>query len=295
MKITRQVALRAARELIEGETATARAIVAAGKPGDGPATWAGVFSKILEMNQSLQARTPLTQAAFRVFARGNSKLPFWSFSSMAVLDCPGRGECEGWCYSLKSWRNPNALGRQLSNSLLMRHASGRAFIAREFSRLKTDTVRLFVDGDFHSKANLRWWMELIRKRPSVSVYGYSKSWVEFMALQLEGFAWPGNYLLNLSGGSRHSEMLREAMQGLPCVRGEFIAVPVPRQHMKSHAYQSRRNPGFKDYARDVRAASPGRVFVCSGTCGDCLTVAGKNKHACGHEGMRGVSIAIGVH
>ena len=132
---------------------------------------------------------------------------------MAILDCPGRGECAAWCYSLKSWRNPNALGRQVSNSMLLRAQAGRDLIAAEFSRLKTETVRLYVDGDFHSKENLTFWMDLIKTRPDIQVYGYSKSWVEFVALHLSGYAWPENYLLNLSGGSRFAgrEGLRQAM------------------------------------------------------------------------------------
>ena len=158
-------------------------------------------------------------------------------------------------------------------------------------------MRLYVDGDFHSKENLKFWMDLIKTRPDIQVYGYSKSWVEFVALHLSGYAWPENYLLNLSGGSRFAkqEGLRRAMATLPIVRGEFLAVPVDREHLKNHSYQSRRNAGFKDYAKQVRANAGQRVFVCSGDCGDCLTIAGKNQHACGSDRMRGVAIAIGTH
>lgn len=52
-------------------------------------------------------------------------------------------------------RNPNAAGRQISNSMLLRYAMGRAFIAAEFGRIKGDVLRLYVDGDFHSIDNLR--------------------------------------------------------------------------------------------------------------------------------------------
>ena len=295
MTVTKKLALKAARELIAGETKTARRIVEA-HPTGGVQSWAGVFRKLIAQAEAIESRT-LSRAAFSVFARGNSKLPFWSFSSMAILDCPGRGEGAAWCYSLKSWRNPNALGRQVSNSMLLRSQAGRDLIAREFSKLKTETVRLYVDGDFHSKENLTFWMDLIKTRPDIQVYGYSKSWVEFVALHLSGYTWPENYLLNLSGGSRFAkqEGLRRAMATLPIVRGEFLAVPVDREHLKNHSYQSRRNAGFKDYAKQVRANAGQRVFVCSGDCGDCLTIAGKNQHACGSDRMRGVAIAIGTH
>jgi len=296
MKVTKAIALKAARELIAGETQTARRIVEA-HPTGGVQSWAGVFRKLIAQAEAIESGT-LSRASFSIWAKnGNSKLPFVSFSSMAILDCPGRGECatKGWCYSLKAWRNPNALGRQASNSMLLRSPAGRDLIAREFSRLKTETVRLYVDGDFHSKENLKFWMDLIKTRPDIQVYGYSKSWVEFVALHLSGYAWPENYLLNLSGGSRWGDGVRVAMESLPIVRGEFLAVPVDREHLKNHSYQSRRNAGFPAYARQVRANASQRVFVCTGNCGDCLTIAGKNQHACGSELMRGKAIAIGTH
>ena len=138
-------------------------------------------------------------------------------------------------------------------------------------------------------------MDLIKTRPDIQVYGYSKSWVEFVALHLSGYAWPDNYLLNLSGGSRFGDGVRVAMDSLPVVRGEFLAVPVDRQHLKNHSYQSRRNAGFRDYAKQVRENAGRKIIVCSGDCGDCLTIAGKNQHACGSDRMRGVAIAIGTH
>ena len=294
MKVTKAIALKAARELIAGETQTARRIVKA-HPAGGVQSWAGVFKKLIAQAESIESGT-LSRASFSIWAKnGNSKLPFVSFSSMAILDCPGRGECAAWCYSLKSWRNPNALGRQVSNSMLLRSPAGRDLIAREFAQLITETVRLYVDGDFDSKETLTFWMDLIKTRPDIQVYGYSKSWVEFIALHLSDYAWPANYLLNLSGGSRFGEGVRVAMESLPVVRGEFLAVPVDRHHLKNHSYQSRRNAGFPAYARQVRANASQRVFVCTGNCGDCLTIAGKNQHACGSELMRGKAIAIGTH
>jgi len=294
MTVTKKLALKAARELIAGGTKTARKIVAA-HPTGGVQSWAGVFKKLIAQAEAIESGT-LSRPAFSIWAKkGNSKLPFVSFSSMAILDCPGRGECAAWCYSLKAWRNPNALARQVSNSMLLRSQAGRDMIAREFSRLKTETVRLYVDGDFDSKETLTFWMDLIKTRPDIQVYGYSKSWVEFVALHLSGYAWPENYLLNLSGGSRFGDGVRVAMESLPVVRGEFLAVPVDRQHLKNHSYQSRRNAGFRDYAKQVRENAGRKIFVCSGDCGDCLTIAGKNQHACGSEKLRGVAIAIGTH
>ena len=257
-------------------------------------TWENAVNKLLKLSDSLASGAPIVTSAFSVFAKaGNIKLPFAAFSSLPIIDCAGYGACGEWCYSLTAWRYANAWARQTANSMLLRHETGRTFIAGEFAKLKTKTLRLYVDGDFHSKESLKWWMDLIATRGDVSVYGYSKSWVEFLALHLEGYAWPENYTLNLSGGSRHegTHMLA-LMQRLPVTRGEFIAVPIAATHIRNKAYQSKRNAGHAEYARDVRAAAGKRVFVCPGRCGDCLP---DGSHACGNYRMRGVTIAIGVH
>lgn len=251
-------------------------------------TWENVVSKLVLLADEL-----VVKPAFSIFnENGNVKLPFAAFSSMAILDCAGYGDCGKWCYSKSAWRHPNAWGGQVANSMLLRTDAGRKLIADAFSKLKSPILRLYVDGDFYSKENLQFWMDLIKTRPDIEVYGYSKSWVEFIALKLSGYTFPTNYMLNLSSGSRHDDTLRGIMMQLPITRGEFIAVSVEQRHMKSKAYQSKRNAGHAEYAKDVRQAAGKRVFVCAGKCGDCLP---DGSHACGSSRMMGVTIAIGVH
>lgn len=287
--------LKAAAELIQGITIEAKAIVAE-NPNGSNATWAGVFRKLIRQATDISLDR-LERSAFAIFAEdGNSKLPFAAFSSMAVLDCPARGACESWCYSKSAWRNPNAAGRQISNSMLLRSDAGRELITKQFATLKGKVLRLYVDGDFHSQNNLRFWMDLLKTRPEVACYGYSKSWEIFIGLHLSRYEFPANYILNLSGGSKYDDRVgdctREIMMQLPITRGIFAAYQVPRHHMTSKAYQSKRNEGHAAYAADVRKASGKRVFVCAGRCGDCLP---DGTHACGSERFRGIEIAIGIH
>jgi hypothetical protein len=236
-----------------------------------------------------------------VFADGgNSKLPFYAFSSLAGIDCPQAGAClygasgdllGGFCYSFKAWRYPAAFMRQLVNSIRLRTKAGRDEIVAAWMALPRNvTVRLYVDGDFASPEILAFWMRLCVARPDLQVYGYSKSWRLLLSYdQATGGRWPSNYLLNLSSGGNGTDAEKLAVSRLPIARGEFIAIETKRNHGK--AYQSKRNDGFADYARDVREQAGRRVFVCSGKCGDC-TPSG---HACGSEKFRGVPIAIGVH
>ena len=237
-----------------------------------------------------------------IFAKGNGKLPFFAFSSLAGLDCPQAGAClyadgkeengpiSGFCYSFKCWRYPSAFFRQLVNSIRLRTKAGRDEIVASWMALpKGATVRLYVDGDFASPEILAFWFRLCFARPDLQVYGYSKSWALLLAYAESGARFPSNYLLNLSSGGSGTAAEKDAVAALPIARGEFIAVPTLQDHGK--AYQSRRNAGFGEYARDVKSQAGRKVFVCSGKCGDC-TPSG---HACGSEKFRGVPIAIGIH
>jgi len=180
----------------------------------------------------------------------------------------------------------------VQNSLLLRFAPEMiesAFVALPHGI----TFRLYVDGDFATADDVRFWFEALRGRPDISAYGYSKSW-ELLWDYAQANALPTNYVLNLSSGGRPQRVSKAQMLSLPITRGEFVALPV-----NYRPAGVRGNVGFKRYAepqyhRAVRAAAAaaglGKVFSCPGKCGDCSGVG----HVCG---MRGLSlpVVIGVH
>lgn len=251
-------------------------------------TW-GFFAQ--KMIAFLQDGNP----AFTIFTKGNSKLPFVSFSVLPLVSCPGAGDCKSWCYSLKAWRYPAAFFRQLQNLILLLSEKGRETLTKAFLAIKRDaTVRLYVDGDIHNLECLGFWFNLCNARPDLSVYGYSKSWGIF--LRWEG-AFPLNYTLNLSSGSVHNALVKAQIAKLPIVRGEFVAVKAsvdaPKRDKKTGeasdpvAWQAYR----KAVTEAAQAAGHAKVFVCPGLCGFCSN----GKHACGNRAFDGVTIAIGVH
>ena len=255
-------------------------------------SWPYYAAKLLAWIESGMDGTPPFSV---IVSNGNKKLPFFAFSSLAIADCPGKGECAKYCYSLKAWRYPAAFFRQLQNSLLMRHRPSA--IAFAWSLIpEGKTVRLFVDGDFPNIGTLRFFMNLCKSRSDLSVYGYSKSWAEFVSLDQGGFVWPSNYLVNKSNGSRWINTgIANAFSALPIVRGEFDAVPVDKSFIKSKAYQSKENEGSGEYRKTVREklrAIYDRVFACPGNCGNCLP---GGRHACGSKDFAGIAIGIGIH
>ena len=226
---------------------------------------------------------------FSVFARGNSKLPFFAFSALPLVTCPGMGACGRFCYSLRAWRYPAAFFRQLQNLLLLKQAPDT--IANAFAKLPVAaTLRLYVDGDIDSGETLAFWFGLLRERGDIQAYGYSKSWHVFLKHHADNgpASFPSNYRLNLSSGSRYGDDIAQRMKALPCVRGAFVAVPSPVKQLKDGS-------NWRQYAASVRASAKalghGRVFVCPGKCGEC-TASG---HACGLGSFNGKTIAIGIH
>ena len=261
-----------------------------------PSTWAHEYAKFIVF-----LTTGIPQ--FSIFVKGNSKLPFWGFSSLpgsvgGFLFCPGAGDCLGWCYSFKAWRYPAAYFRQLQNHILLQSEMGRAYIATALLKLQRDsTVRLYVDGDFPNVDIMQFWFDIIKLRQDLSVYGYSKSWQVFLDYAKRD-TFPENYILNLSSGSKYGESVRLKMlelttpQGLPVVRDDFLAVPAPFKMP-----DKRNNPSkWAEFAKAVKAYAKSigyaNGFVCPGKCGDCLP---NGKHACGTRAMQGVPVLIGIH
>ena len=245
---------------------------------------------------------------FSLFAVGNAKLPFLNWSTLPGVNCPGAGDCWnikkkaadkwGHCYSLRAYRSAHAVGSWLQNSILERGHFGRALIRQELARIldtpkfrdqKTVTLRLYVDGDFHSLEVLKFWLETARKFPRLRVYGYSKSLHFFADLVASGYDFPSNYALNGSGGGIYTDTgLHNSLKRQPWYRGEFISAPVSG-NAKSHTRT-------KDERAQLRAQFPGeKIFVCPGPCGTCTSIK-DTPHACGNlDEFKDVKIIIPIH
>jgi hypothetical protein len=220
-------------------------------------------------------------ARFTIFTRGNSKLPFLSFSSLPGVTCPGAGDCLNWCYSFRAWRYPAAFGRQAQNAWLLRR--NPQIIAQAFARAvkPDDYVRLYVDGDFSSSDDVRFWAGIMREHATVRFYGYSKSFMEILEAADDI---PSNYMLNLSSGHKHGPKLVAYMEKLPFTRGYFIGVDIGRK-VRSNEH------GTREVNAALRKAYGSKAFTCPGKCGECTNT----EHACGSARFRGIPVIIATH
>lgn len=226
-------------------------------------------------------------AAFSVFAEGNSKLPFYAFSTLPGVTCPGAGECIAFCYSYRAWRYPSAFFRQCQNAYLMRFAP--SVLSASFASLVEQNpsgfdFRLYVDGDFSSQNDVAFWMNLIHSAPAVKAYGYSKSFALLLDFVNNGGVVPGNYLLNISSGHNANDEVVSLIRKHSFVRGDFVAVSIGRK-IKASDY------GTKAVNDALRTKFDAKIFPCPGKCGSCTNVG----HACGSDVFKGRIIAIAVH
>ena len=250
-----------------------------------PKTWG------YESARSLQAFKRDT-VAFSIFAKGNGKLPFYAFSTLPEYTCPGAGDCLNWCYSFRAWRYPAPFFRQLQNTVLLRFKPEQ--VAEAFNALPDHReVRLYVDGDFESVERVAFWMELIDAKPLNRVYGYSKSWAQLLEYSLNGNAWPNNYTLNISSGSKWEDnaQYREAVNALPITRGDFVALPIDGNGIPKGSARYDNAEYHKRVREALRAKYGKRIISCPGKCGDC----GNATHHCGNDSLQDVVIGIGIH
>ena len=292
-----------------------------GRPGG-----TAYISAITKMRKWLQ--DPVGQKPpYQIFAKGNIKLPFWAFSTLPGVTCPGAGDClvnpedknkRGWCYSFSQWRHVTPFFRQLQNTLLIRLRDKSWIEAEAKAKFKPgEVVRLYVDGDMDSKETISYWMHFCERFSENQFYGYSKSWGLFEQWHKDhNGAWPSNYLMNLSSGTKLERVLsREKFQavvkrmlslknpktGHRIARGTFRALQV-KSKSPGRSLSGKVTPEWNARRQDVLEAAKAAgirgdfsakgVFVCPGYCGDCLP---GGKHACGDRRMQDIAIVIGIH
>lgn len=284
---------RLTARLVRAKSLTAAARVLFDAAAKMSGHWRRYALKLAEGLEDIGADPTMVDTPFPVFAlKGNSKLPFTAFSALPEFTCPGAGECLNWCYSFTSWRYPAAWARQVQNTLLLKHATH--VVAHHFARLDHGgVVRLYVDGDFDSPETVAFWFDLLKGRPDIKAYGYSKSW-DLLWGYAQTDELPENYRLNLSSGGKPQSVTADQMRTLPITRGEFVAVPIDyRPEGKKGKVGSERYDD-PEYHRAVRRAAAERgmkAFSCPGRCGECCG----SEHACGSARMAGVTICIGIH
>lgn len=112
-------------------------------------------------------------------SKGNTKIGnIVSFSLPAITTCPGRTPwCEKKCYAHRlEKRYPNVRNSYASNLEASKQEDFVEKMNESLAKIKTNTVRLHVSGDFYSIEYIENWIKIIKANPDIQFYTYTKSW-----------------------------------------------------------------------------------------------------------------------
>lgn len=112
---------------------------------------------------------------------GNTKLGrliwCWSLPTLAII-CIGATElCKKLCYAMKGFfRMPSVKDAHYNNYELSLEEEFPQYVSMALSEVFARVVRVHVSGDFYDEAYVRKWLQIVRRRPYIAFYAYTRSW-----------------------------------------------------------------------------------------------------------------------
>ena len=176
-------------------------------------------------------------------SKGNLKLSkkIKIFNLPAIKTCPNSSQCAKFCYARKAERQYPAVRFARERNLRLAKEAPESLKKQILSKLESgDIVRIHESGDVFSQAYLDMWFEIVKERPDVRFYTYTKTmdiWDWGKIKSLPNF----NVVNSLPGGLINFG---------------------PEQEIKIRAEQT---------GAFVCPCAPGNKVVCGETCTACQT------------------------
>jgi len=112
---------------------------------------------------------------------GNRKLGklIWCWSLPVLISiCVGSTDlCRKLCYAMKGFfRMPSVSDSHYQNYVLSQDDDFSQYVGMALSEVFARVVRIHVAGDFYDEPYVRKWLNIVRRRPYVAFYAYTRSW-----------------------------------------------------------------------------------------------------------------------
>lgn len=109
-------------------------------------------------------------------SKGNSKTECYSFDLPAKITCPGMTKaCGDKCYAASMMRIYKGVAAKYARNLEL--ANSDDFVMRMVRDIPPRCeFRIHVSGDFYSAEYVDKWIEIVKRRPDVTFYSYTRSW-----------------------------------------------------------------------------------------------------------------------
>lgn len=117
----------------------------------------------------------------QIVRNGNSKLGkgIGKVSLPAVQTCPGRGECEKFCYAAKMMQRFPAYNNMVQTHQQILEENPEAYLDTVIHDIQVggyEVVRVHESGDFYSLDQVDLWRKIALTLPNVQFYAYTRSW-----------------------------------------------------------------------------------------------------------------------
>lgn len=139
-----------------------------------------------------------------IVRNGNSKLGkgIGKVSLPAVITCPGRGDCEQFCYAAKLMMRFPAYNQSIEThrQILEGNPEGyKVTVIADIQKAGYEVVRVHESGDFYSLEQINLWHQIAVALPEVTFYAYTRSWTQVeLKPHLESLAALANFSVRAS-------------------------------------------------------------------------------------------------
>lgn len=124
-------------------------------------------------------------------------------STMGLKTCPNAGACAKGCYALAGAYRFSNVARTFEARLALTQSN--AFIdamLKEIDNKRAERIRIHDSGDFYSEEYLHRWLKIIKARPNVEFYAYTK-----MVSMLKFHDLPKNFTVIFSFGGTQDKLI----------------------------------------------------------------------------------------
>ena len=149
----------------------------------------------------LVRNSKIRKSKYRTF---NFGIPAYQ-SGTGLRTCPNAGACAKGCYALagayRFFNVAQAFGRRLALTLTVEFVDT---MLKDIDESRAERIRIHDSGDFYSEEYLDKWLEIVRARPSLQFYAYTKM-VSLFKRRLKDI--PSNFVVIFSFGGTEDKLI----------------------------------------------------------------------------------------
>lgn len=149
----------------------------------------------------LVRNSKIKKSKYRTF---NFGIPAYK-SASGMFTCPNAGACAKGCYALAGAYRFSNVAQAFERRLTITQSEDFVRIMlQDIDKNRAERIRIHDSGDFYSEEYLDKWLEIVRARPNVQFYAYTKM-VSLFKRRLKDI--PSNFVVIFSFGGTEDKLI----------------------------------------------------------------------------------------